>query len=86
MTLAARHLKDRRPRKDRDVTWSRRRKNVAVFWTFWRRDSRNVLHSLSRAFLECEDVSLIANDLLEAKRELRNFVDEIDLEAMEETA
>lgn len=70
------------------MTWSRspRNGNTIVAWTFWRRDHRRALHSLSRHFTELDDIGYIRTVLQETKRELRDFVDEIDLEAMEQTA
>jgi len=73
----SRHLTTRRPSKDRDVTWSRTYCNGIVMWTLWRRDHRRAIHMR---------VVVDPKRLRRAWHELRNFVDEIDLRAMEETA
>lgn len=91
MTLAARHLQTRRPRKDRDVTWSRMydRGRERVIWTLWRRDRRRALHyiSVTVGYLQLKAAPwTVGHDLRVAHRKLRDFVDEIDLRAMEETA
>lgn len=77
MTLAARHLETRRPRKDRDVTWSRRSCEGGMQWTLWRRDHRRAIH-MRLVTAPC--------DIRKAWRELRDFVDEIDLALTERTA
>lgn len=87
-----RHLQSRRPRKDRDVTWSRKYAPLrrTISWSCFRRDHRRVVHMRSRAFAMDEVLNAppcwvpVAIRLLH--RELRDFVDEIDLEAMETTA
>lgn len=90
MSLAARHLQLRRPRKDRDVTWSRMFDGAGerVIWTLWRRDHRRALHSLS-VTVDCLRLEAapwtVGYDLRVANRKLRDFVDEIDQEAMEQT-
>lgn len=78
MSIAARHLETRRPRKDRDVTWSRRACDGGMQWTLWRRDHRRAWHLRIACGSPC--------DILKAWHELRDFVDEIDLAAMEQTA
>lgn len=91
MTLAARHLEPRRPRKDRDVTWSRSRAHDGgVQWSLWRRDRRNALH-LMFVTLTAEQLNMgldrwTAQRIRDAKRKLRDQVDEIDLALMEQTA
>jgi len=77
MTFATRHLEPRRPRKDRDVTWSRSTQNGVTTWTLWRRDHRRAIHL--RAVTQ-------PAKLRSAWHELRDFVDTIDLQAMEEPA
>ncbi|HET9189809.1 MAG TPA: hypothetical protein VFN69_04475 [Rudaea sp.] len=87
MTLAARHLEPRRPRKDRDVTWSRTRgHDGGIIWTFWRRDYRRALHMLTVDF-SVQHIGIMpehwtAQRIKDGKRKLRDFVDEIDLAAM----
>lgn len=89
--MNSRHLITRRPSKDRDVTWSRTRTHEGgVMWTLWRRDHRRALHlrvvGLSNEQLTMGIEGWTARRIREAKRKLRDFVDEIDLRAMEETA
>jgi len=86
-----RHLQPRRPRNDRDVTWSKARTlDGGVAWMLWRRDCRNALHlfhvALTREQLDMGIESWTASRIRDAKRQLRDFVDEIDLAAMGETA
>lgn len=89
MSLAARHLQRRRPRKDRDVTWNRSVAPDGITWVFWRRDFRRAVHMRAITLLEEEAAGngeFGPRTLRQAWRELRDLVDEIDLEAMEETA
>lgn len=74
MTLAARHLETRRPRKDRDVAWSRRACDGSMQWTLWRRDHRRALHMR---------LVTAPRDIRKGWHELRDFVDEIDLQVMD---
>lgn len=86
-----RHLQPRRPRKDRDVTWSRKysAERYEITWACFRRDHRGALHMRSRAFAESEIFNApscwVPVAIRFLHRELRDFVDEIDLAAMEET-
>lgn len=84
-----RHLETRRPRKDRDVTWGRRYCGGMVTWSFWRRDRRRAIHMRTVA-LHVENVRGDSpsqrNLLRQTWRDLRDFVDEIDLAAMEKIA
>lgn len=73
MTRMERHLQTRRPRKDRDVTWSRRPCGNTMQWTLWRRDHRRAIHMRA-----VTDPSMLRC----AWHELRDFVDEIDLKEM----
>lgn len=88
MSIAARHLQTRRPRKDRAVTWSRHFDDGCIEWVFWRRDRRNTLHYLSRRFTLAEidhsGGAWVKDTLRFFKRKLRDLVDEIDLAAMQE--
>ena len=68
--MTPRHTIPRRPRKDRDVTWSRSFRNGLVTWSLWRRDYRRTVHM--RTVVE-------PSALRAAWHELRDFVDEIDL-------
>jgi hypothetical protein len=87
MSIAARHLQTRRPRKDRGTTWSRSLRNGVVTWSLWRRDHRGALH-MRTVSLHIENVrgdSPSLRKLLRVTwRELRDFVDEIDLALMED--
>lgn len=86
MSIAARHLETRRPRKDRDVTWSRRACDGGMQWTLWRRDCRRAIHcvAVTVSLIALEASPWIAgHDLRVAHRKLRDFVDEIDLAAMD---
>jgi hypothetical protein len=87
MSIAARHLETRRPRKDRDVTWSRRVccDEHGVTWSFWRRDCRRVIHLRTVNLRECGG-EFGPRTLRQAWRELRDLVDEIDLALMEKIA
>lgn len=81
-----RHLQPRRPRKDRDVTWSRRGYDDGITWTFWRRDFRRALHLRVITLTDDEAAGngeFGPRTLQQAWRALRELVDEIDLEAME---
>lgn len=73
-----RHATTRRPRNDRDATWSRRAYEDGMQWTLWRRDHRRALHMRLVMGSPC--------DIRKAWQELRDFVDEIDLRAMEKVA
>lgn len=89
MSIATRHLETRRPRKDRDVTWSRRRDANSIGWTFWRRDIRGAWHlrAITLKHAECEGRGEFGpRTLRQAWRELRDSVDEIDLAVMEKIA
>jgi len=96
MSIAARHLETRRPRKDRDVTWSRRSSpdSRQITWTFWRRDQRRAIHCETLTFdestiFECVGMPLlgtVASAIRSTKRILRDRVDEIDLAVMEKIA
>ena len=82
-----RHAIPRRPRKDRDVTWSRSFRNGLVTWTLWRRDYRRTVHMrtvvVTRLWLEHQLAEVEPMEtpkrLRRAWHELRDFVDEIDL-------
>lgn len=76
--MNTRHLETRRPRKDRDVTWSRRAHETGMQWILWRRDHRRAIHMRVVTGSPC--------DIRKAWHELRDFVDEIDLAAMEKSA
>lgn len=89
--MKGRHLEPRRPRKDRDVTWSRAHTTAGMIrWTFWRRDRRNAVHMLDVALtldeLEAARSGIVFATLRASRRRLRDFVDEIDLRHMETKA
>lgn len=89
--IAERHLRRRPPRKDRDVTWGRTHDLAtgSTMWTLWRRNSRRGIHLIcvvaSDVQLEASPWS-VAFNLRHGWRKLRDFVDEIDLAAMERRA
>lgn len=53
-----------------------------VIWRLFRRDQSGRLHALQRAFSDHDPREFIAAELLHARHQLRNKVDEIDLEIM----
>lgn len=88
--MNARHAIARRPRKDRNVTWSRSMHTGIVAWTLWRRDHRQAIHmrvvtATPLDIENCEPGRLNVK-LRRAWNELRDFVDGIDLLVMEKTA
>lgn len=88
--MNARHATPRRPSKDHDVTWSRSYRNGLAMWTLWRRDHRRAIHfrvvTMTEPEMENCARGWIKTKLRRAWHELRDFVDEIDLQMMEKIA
>lgn len=78
----------RQPGKGHGLTWARfpTVDGSAVIYRLWRRDQNRKPHQQQKTFFTDADPAHIASVLKRAKRELRDRVDEIDLEAMEEAA
>lgn len=78
----------RAPRRNWGLSWGRHptADGMSVEYRLWRRDYTGKVHLEKREFLIGTDPAQIASVLRQAKRKLRDDVDEIDLEAMEEAA
>jgi hypothetical protein len=78
----------RQPGKGHGLTWARfpTVDGSAVIYRLWRRDNNRKPHQVEKAFFTDAEPAHIARVLRQAKRKLRDRVDEIDLEAMEEAA
>lgn len=73
----------------RPFAWGRKleQHGSVVCYALFRRDHAGRLHSLSLQYLVgVAPRSMIARDLMAARKRLRDRVDEIDLQAMEEAA
>ena len=76
----------RQPRKARPTGWGRmiQMNGQIVAYRLFRRGQCGRVHMLERQYLVgVAPRSMIAGDLVKARRQLRDRVDEIDLEAME---
>ena len=78
----------RAPQRNWGLSWGRipTPSGASVEYRLWRRDHTGTVHLNRQVFLTETNPSDIARALRLAKRELRDRVDEIDLEAMEEAA
>lgn len=78
----------RAPTRNWGLSWGRHpaADGMSVEYRLWRRDHTGVVHLNRQVFAANTDPAHIARALRQAKRELRDRVDEIDLEAMEEAA
>lgn len=80
----SRHIARRAPKETIGFAWGRfpTVDGSAVTWRLYRRDHRRALHVHVLTFFACADRSEVAAHLREARRVLRDKVDEIDLVAM----
>ena len=78
----------RAPKRNQGQSWGRfpTDDGSAVVYRIFRRELSGKLHMEARTFFTDTDPKYIANILRLVKRQLRDRVDEIDLEAMEEAA
>ncbi|OBR79100.1 hypothetical protein A7D35_01260 [Xanthomonas arboricola] len=78
------HLTRRAPKRKRGLCWGRTPDDnrTVVTWQLFRRDHRGALHMSSLPFTYAEPRAHIAQRLRNARRQLRDRVDEIDLAAM----
>jgi len=78
------HTTSRRlPRKSCGFSWGRLpMRDGIVIYRLFRRDCRGGLHMLAVQFIIGEDRRYLARRLLDARRQLRDHVDAIDLQAM----
>lgn len=78
----------RAPRRNWGLSWGRfpTVDGSAVTYRLWRRDHTGKLHTQERTFFTESPPAYIAKVLRQAKRQLRDAVDEIDLAALEEAA
>ena len=79
----ARHHSRRAPRKNTGFSWGRFPLRGCTDYRLFRRDYTGALHVESRTFNMSEPPAHIARALRLAKRQLRDRVDTIDLQAME---
>lgn len=88
----SRHHKRRAPRKNAGFSWGRFPSArgglpaTSIEWRLFRRDHTGRLHFAYRAFPIETPRDHIAGVLLAARRQLREFVDEIDLVALMQEA
>lgn len=84
----SRHVARRAPKRKRGLCWGRTPNDdgTVVTWQLFRRDHRGALHMSSLQFTYAEPRAYIAQRLRNARRKLRDRVDEIDLAAMGVTA
>ena len=75
----------RAPKRKWGLSWGRHPtpSGESVEYRLWRRDHTGTVHLNRQVFLTETNPSDIARALRQAKRKLRDDVDEIDLEAME---
>ncbi|PPU15847.1 hypothetical protein XacyCFBP2565_08615 [Xanthomonas arboricola pv. corylina] len=80
----ARHLTRRAPKRKRGLCWGRTpdESGSVVTWQLFRRDHRGAIHMSTLQFTYAEPRAYIAQRLRDARRILRDRVDEIDLAAM----
>lgn len=78
----------RAPKRNEGQSWGRFKdaNGLEVIYRIFRRDHTGRLHFEERTFFVESNPTDIASALRHAKRQLRDRVDEIDLEAMEEAA
>lgn len=79
-------MKPRLPKacgKGAGFTWARKVDGGVVTWFLYRRDHRKRVHQAQVQFGECAETYKVAQALRNARRRLRDQVDEIDLRAME---
>ena len=78
----------RAPKRNEGQSWGRFLifERQEVIYRIFRRDHTGRLHCEEHRFFVETDPKQIARALRQAKRQLRDRVDEIDLEAMEEAA
>jgi hypothetical protein len=69
--------------KGSGLTWARRVDAGVVTWSLFRRDHRRAVHQFQVQLGICADAGYAAHLLRNARRRLRDQVDEIDLRAME---
>ncbi|CAD1792737.1 hypothetical protein AE929_09555 [Xanthomonas arboricola] len=84
----SKHLTRRAPKRKRGLCWGRTsdESTSVVRWQLFRRDHRGALHTSTLQFTYAEPRAYIAQRLRNARRKLRDRVDEIDLAAMGVTA
>lgn len=78
----------RAPKRNQGLSWGRfpTDDGSAVVYRIFRRELSGKLHMEARTFFTGTEPAHIAKVLRSLKRQLRDRVDEIDLEAMEEAA
>ena len=78
----------RAPKRNQGLSWGRfpTDDGSAVVYRIFRRELSGKLHMEARTFFTATGPKYIAEILRLVKRQLRDRVDEIDLEAMEEAA
>lgn len=78
----------RAPKRNQGLSWGRfpTDDGSAVAYRIFRRELSGKLHMEARTFFTGTEPAHIAKVLRSLKRQLRDRVDEIDLEAMEEAA
>ena len=86
--MKANRFERRGPRRNEGLSWARfpTVDGSAVIYRMWRRDHKRKPHQVQKAFFTDADPAYIAKVLRQAKRQLRDTVDEIDLAALEEAA
>ncbi|MFB8927087.1 hypothetical protein QSH46_013320 [Xanthomonas arboricola pv. juglandis] len=84
----SKHLTRRAPKRKRGLCWGRTPDDSTsvVTWQLFRRDHRGAIHMSTLQFTYAEPRAYIAQRLRNARRKLRDRVDEIDLAAMGVTA
>lgn len=78
-------MRDKRP-AGRVFSWSRSLTEIGVVYRLFRRDLHGALHMQTLSALASEPRQVVAAALRIVKRSLRDQVDEIDLQIMEQAA
>lgn len=86
--MARNRFTRRAPKRNQGQSWGRfpSENGSAVVYRIFRRELSGKLHMEARTFFTGREPAHIAKVLHSLKRRLRDRVDEIDLEAMEEAA